>query len=471
MENKLNSSVKNFLSFGKKTPRDLLIFDAINERYREVLNSSKIENKPNSPAQNYVLVKNFLPFSIKTLRDLLKFGAINERYREVLNSHKITHEFLRLLFPRKEEYEPGTYFEFLREYLDDFMKIKKAVGRGCHPSWDIFDIELDENTEIIKPLSTVAYLVFDRNYRIAEIRDDFYVSNYQGPFVFPKLDNLEIIGKNFLARSHVTSVKIEELESLEIIRDGFLKDCKEIKILEISKLDNLVIIGVDFCYDCSDLKKFSMESSKKLELIGYNFLCRCPSLEIFDIPELTKISEIRGSFLRGCKSLDYFDMRKLRNIRIIGPGFLSESKLIKIFDMSEMSNLEEISYNFMDCSGVELFSMNEMPKLREIDRFFLCGSSVKIFTISKLPKLKTILGDFLCETMITSLILEDLPELNWIGSNFLTGNISLKSFHISGTENLKTIDEGFLRNCPNLDPESIAMKKKLLEAISEKNKK
>lgn len=208
-----------------------------------------------------------------------------------------------------------------------------------------------------------------------------------------------------------------ENESLEIINDNFLSECKRLKEV---KLPNVTKVGNDAMvfYNGTEI------SLPNVKIIGNDFMGESDNVRNINMP---KLEETGMYFIRKYFGINV-DLPSLKKVRA---SFLEEANNVKKINMP---NIEKISSGFIRYYiGEEI----NLPKVRNIGNSFL--NAARNISRVYLPEVRTIGNN--CMTIENKVQALELPKVELIGRDFMRFNDEMKILYLP---NVTKIEKGFM---------------------------
>jgi hypothetical protein len=242
--------------------------------------------------------------------------------------------------------------------------------------------DMIEKITTITTYNDILKILLPNNPNIKEIEDDFFsYCKFIKTINFNNLYNLKTIQKDFLSRSGIEILDLENHINLIYIGPDFLRDTSsknityiklpssikiiehhfarflKIQILDLENCINLIEIAEHFC---EYVKLESIRLPLSIQRIESRFLT-FTNVEILDLSNCVNLIEIKDDFARYC----HIKLIKLpANIKKIGQDFLRDS-FIETVDLENCINLTDIPTNFLkNCKKIQ--SVKLPPQLQHI---------------------------------------------------------------------------------------------------------
>jgi hypothetical protein len=163
-------------------------------------------------------------------------------------------------------------------------------------------------------------------------------------------ENVSSIGNFFLAGYvKIISLGLRSLKNLEVIKEGFIFACRDLRSVDLSGIENVSSI-----------------------LDQGSFLANCPSLESVDLTPLKNVTSIGDGFLHGCKNLKQLFVKdeadKARWIKLLDSNDSNKhlQKLLTIKDTSQNSE-ENNQENTNSDNTQEKYVINYSTDMEGVD--------------------------------------------------------------------------------------------------------
>ncbi|CAO5677113.1 MAG: hypothetical protein HEEMFOPI_01269 [Holosporales bacterium] len=283
---------------------------------------------------------------------------------------------------------------------------------------------------------------------------------------FSPLRFLEKIEHSFLLNCvNLTELILPDLTQMNQISDYFLKQCSSLKTLDFKECPNVTQIGNGFLFCCTKLTDLNLSGFKGVTTIGNTFLFNCALLPSIDLKTFTDLKKIGSCFLN-ITGLETLDLSALEKIEEIDSYFMNYCTKLKKLILPTFCHLTFVGDSFLkDTQHFEDIVLDSILQKKIIetvssqthlsekiwlklhlsysDSLFHLPAAIKHTAgVSAQSQFHLQLG--------SDILLFNFTRVTEVGPNFLANAFIISTLDLAPLENLKKIDDGFLKDCKGL---------------------
>ena len=249
------------------------------------------------------------------------------------------------------------------------------------------------------------------------IPDDFFEYSEVTSIDFSNVSVVDVIGNGFLRQcTSLTSVDLSGLSALTEIEDYFLYSCPSLTTVNLTGLRAVTTIGAAFIYECTALTTVDLSSFRSVTTIGANCLAGCTALTAVNLSGLSALTTIEDCFLSSCTALTTVDLSSLRSVTSIGEWCLAACKGLTAVDLSGLSALTEIEDNFLySCPALTTVNLTGLRAVTTIGPDFMYGCT-NLRTVRGLGTCSYVVLYHVASQKAESLLMTALDWTPWIAA-------------------------------------------------------
>lgn len=382
---------------------------------------------------------------LSTVRDLFKSVVINT---SVVISQLMPHTPPQIHLPPSQT---SLVYSSKREDCDlsslqGVIQIENEFLKGCVLLKHIDFLELAYVAHIgsffLKGCEGVTKLDFSPLKFLEKIEHSFLFNCVNlTELILPDLTRMEQISDSFLHQcSSLKTLDFKECPNITQIGSGFLSCCTELTDLNLSGFKSVSTIGNTFLFKCERLPSIDLKTFTNLKTIGLYFL-NITGLETLDLSALEKIEEIGAYFMNHCTKLEKLMLPSFCHLTFVGDSFLKETQHFEniVLDSILQKKLIETVSSQTHLSEKIWFKLH----LSYSDSLFHLLTAIKHTAgVSAQSQFHLQLGP--------DIFLFNFTRVTEVGPNFLANAFIISTLDLAPLENLKKIDDGFLKDCKGL---------------------
>ena len=208
---------------------------------------------------------------------------------------------------------------------------------------------------------------------------DFFRSSEVTSIDFSNVSVVDVIENGFLRQcTSLTAVDLSGLSALTRIEDYFLSSCRALTTVNLTGLRAVTTIGECFMYQCTALTTVDLSSLRSVTTIGKWCLGHCTALTDVDLSGLSALTTIEDQFLYSCPALTTVNLTGLRAVTTIGPYFMCDYTNLKtVRGLGTCSNvvLYHVAWHIACC----FFKAAWVPSLLLVYSVYCAHNAVKVY--------------------------------------------------------------------------------------------
>ena len=230
------------------------------------------------------------------------------------------------------------------------------------------------------------------------------------------------------------NVHFGRLRNLKSIDQGFLRDCKSLKVVAFQGSWELARIGGSFLENCPKVNELDLAPAKNLHAIEGAFAKHCDGLKCLVLQGLQHLSSIGVEFCSQCRNLVEVRLEQLPALTTIGDDFLRNGRSIIVMHVIDCPKLNQIGKRFAaNCTSLSTLNLKDLPSMVSLDEGFCEGCrSLATVDVRCMVDVRSI-GVRFCESAaaLTTVFVPGNVEL--VGDRFLNKCSKVTLVSVEGT--------------------------------------